>query len=80
MCACCLLESDKEVGVRCEVLPILLLAQYCGYVATLHYLPTYIVMRGKGYNVMMIMMMTTKLAPDTGTRHYYYQIAGICFF
>lgn len=30
--------------------------------------------------MMMVMMMTTKLAPDTGTRHYYYQIAGICFF
>lgn len=29
--------------------------------------------------MVMMMMMATKLAPDTGTRHYY-QIAGICFF
>lgn len=28
--------------------------------------------------MVMMMMMATKLAPDTGTRHYY-QIAGICF-
>lgn len=57
-------------------MPILLLAQY---IEVYLQVPTYIVMRGKGYNVMMMVMMTTKLAPDTGTRHYY-QIAGICFF
>lgn len=48
----------------------------CIYLTYLH-VPTYIVMRGKGYNViMMVIMMNTKLAPETT----YYQIAGICFF
>lgn len=68
-------ESDREVSIRYEVYYKCLSYSWRNivdvYLPTLTYLPTYIAMRGKGYMVMMmIMIMTTKLAP----------IAGICFF